>query len=93
MDTDTDTDNNYTPYERWVRRLYLTNLFHPVKMGLSNMQTLHQLLGSPMDQVRNILVQRNLGWNGWMNGFIYFRWIHFLHSFSLTVVSSYYYLL
>jgi hypothetical protein len=53
MEMDNDTENkNYTPYEKWVRRLYLTNLFHPVKMGLTNMRTLHELMGSPMDQVR-----------------------------------------
>jgi hypothetical protein len=51
MEMDADADNRYTPYEKWVRRLYLTNLFHPVKMGLDNMRTLHQLIGSPMDQV------------------------------------------
>ena len=38
-------------YEQWVRRLYMTNLFHPVKMGLTNMQRLHELLGNPMDDV------------------------------------------
>jgi hypothetical protein len=68
METDnTNTDGNeYTPYEKWVRRLYLTNLFHPVKMGLTNMRALHQLMGSPMDQVRKIEVE--YGRNGWKDG-------------------------
>jgi dihydrofolate synthase / folylpolyglutamate synthase len=38
-------------YEVWVRRLYETNLFHPVKMGLDNIHTLHAALGNPMDQI------------------------------------------
>ena len=41
----------YTDYEKWVRRLYMTNLFHPVKMGLTNMQQLHDIMGNPMDDV------------------------------------------
>lgn len=41
----------FTPYERWVRRLYQTNLFHPVKLGLRNMEELHEMLGRPMDNV------------------------------------------
>ena len=46
-----DTKEQHTSYEEWVRRLYMTNLFHPVKMGLTNMQRIHQLLGNPMDDV------------------------------------------
>lgn len=50
-----DDNNNetiqYTPYEQWVRRLYQTNLFHPVKLGLQNMQELHEHLGRPMDKL------------------------------------------
>jgi hypothetical protein len=47
-----DSENNkFTPYERWVRRLYQTNLFHPVKLGLQNMEELHAMLGRPMDNV------------------------------------------
>ena len=46
---DTMKDPNHTEYEHWVRRLYQTNLFHPVKLGLENMQQLHSLLGNPMD--------------------------------------------
>ena len=37
-------------YEVLVRKLYNTNLFHPVKMGLSNIQMLHEALGCPMDK-------------------------------------------
>ena len=46
-----DGDQKYSDYEKWVRRLYMTNMFHPVKMGLSNMQQLHDLMGNPMDDV------------------------------------------
>jgi dihydrofolate synthase/folylpolyglutamate synthase len=48
MDSD---KHKFTPYERWVRRLYQTNLFHPVKLGLQNMDELHEMLGRPMDNV------------------------------------------
>jgi dihydrofolate synthase/folylpolyglutamate synthase len=46
----------YTPYERWVRRLYMTNLFHPVKLGLTNMEALHAALGRPMDDPQRTVV-------------------------------------
>jgi hypothetical protein len=46
-----NTDSQYSDYEKWVRRLYMTNLFHPVKMGLQNVQELHELVGNPMDDV------------------------------------------
>ncbi|KAL7554109.1 hypothetical protein ACHAWF_017500 [Thalassiosira exigua] len=36
-------------YERLVRKLYLTNLYNPVKLGLENMGRLHAALGDPMD--------------------------------------------
>ena len=52
---DGEEHQRYTSYEKWVRRLYLTNLFHPVKMGLANMQQLHSLLGCPMDDVSTLL--------------------------------------
>ena len=51
----------FTPYERWVRRLYMTNLFHPVKLGLQNMHKLHEALGNPMD---NTTVIHVAGTNG-----------------------------
>jgi hypothetical protein len=56
MGTDIDNDDStftdgYTNYEKWVRRLYATNMFHPVKLGLENMHLLHKLLGNPMDDV------------------------------------------
>lgn len=44
------TAQRYTEYETWVRRLYSTNLFHPVKLGLTNMIQLYEALGRPMDQ-------------------------------------------
>ncbi|CAM9212108.1 unnamed protein product [Ectocarpus sp. 12 AP-2014] len=37
------------PYETLVRKLYQVNLFHPVKMGLTNITRLHEALGSPAD--------------------------------------------
>jgi len=46
-----ETKRQFTPYEQWVRRLYQTNLFHPVKLGLQNMNELHELLGRPMDKL------------------------------------------
>lgn len=42
--------SRYTPYERWVRRLYQTNMFNPVKLGLQNMNDLHEAMGRPMDK-------------------------------------------
>ena len=38
-------------YENLVRRLYMTNLFNPVKLGLENTIKLHEVLGSPMNNV------------------------------------------
>jgi hypothetical protein len=49
--TSTEEKSLYSGYEKWVRRLYATNMFHPVKLGLDNMKQLHQLLGNPMDDV------------------------------------------
>ena len=46
-----DDEHSWSHYERLVRKLYMTNLFNPVKLGLENMDTLHKALGSPMDQV------------------------------------------
>lgn len=51
VDTNNTEKEQFTPYEQWVRRLYQTNLFHPVKLGLQNMQSLHDLLGRPMDKL------------------------------------------
>ncbi|GMI01369.1 hypothetical protein TrLO_g1141 [Triparma laevis f. longispina] len=36
-----------TSYERLVRRLYRTNLYNPVKLGLNNIENLAQALNSP----------------------------------------------
>lgn len=47
-----DTDlgaGKHSDYERWVRRLYMTNMFHPVKLGLENIEKLYELLGNPLD--------------------------------------------
>jgi hypothetical protein len=46
--------SQYSGYEKWVRRLYATNMFHPVKLGLENMKKLHELLGNPMDDVSTV---------------------------------------
>mmetsp|Transcript_9623 Transcript_9623/g.16371 ORF Transcript_9623/g.16371 Transcript_9623/m.16371 type:complete len:556 (-) Transcript_9623:11-1678(-) len=40
----------WSNYEKLVRKLYMTNLFNPVKLGLENMEKLHKAIGSPMDQ-------------------------------------------
>ncbi len=42
-------------YEYWVRRLYDTNMFHPVKMGLTNIEHLHSALGYPIDTVPTVV--------------------------------------
>lgn len=47
--------SDHSEYEKWVRRLYMTNMFHPVKMGLTNIQQLHDLVGNPMDDVSHFL--------------------------------------
>ena len=44
-----ETGHIYTTYEKCVRRLYLTNLFHPVKLGLQNMEQLHKALDEPIN--------------------------------------------
>jgi len=57
METDPASQGvNFTRYETWVRRLYATNMFHPVKLGLENMRTLHKLLGNPMDDPNRVVV-------------------------------------
>ena len=52
IDLDANQQKELSNYERLVRKLYMTNLFNPVKLGLENMDRLHKVLGSPMDQVR-----------------------------------------
>jgi hypothetical protein len=47
-----DKEHEWSQYEQLVRKLYMTNLFNPVKLGLENMDRLHELLGRPMDRVR-----------------------------------------
>lgn len=42
---------NQSLYEKLVRRLYMTNLFHPVEMILQNIENLHEALGSLLDEV------------------------------------------
>lgn len=61
---DPQTGKAYTTYEKCVRRLYLTNLFHPVKLGLLNMERLHEALGSPMNESDSVTVVHIAGTNG-----------------------------
>jgi dihydrofolate synthase / folylpolyglutamate synthase len=42
---------HYTEYELWVRRLYATNMFHPVKLGLDNMIQLYKAIGNTLDDI------------------------------------------
>ena len=44
-------EQSFTPYEQWVRRLYMTNLFHPVKLGLQNIHQLYDALEKPLDSI------------------------------------------
>jgi len=60
---DEKTGRKYTLYEKCVRRLYITNLFHPVKLGLQNMEELHAALGNPMNK-SNVTVIHIAGTNG-----------------------------
>lgn len=81
MGTDIDNDGsiaaaNCTGYEKWVRRLYATNMFHPVKLGLENMHLLHKLLGNPMDDVSASSASNFLPFNCSIRGVI-------LSSFSV----------
>lgn len=52
ISNESSKDKEWSNYEKLVRKLYMTNLFNPVKLGLENMDLLHKALGSPMDQVR-----------------------------------------
>lgn len=51
-----NNNNSHSIYEEMVRRLYMTNLFHPVKMGLQNIEQLHEALGSPMDDPNTSII-------------------------------------
>lgn len=44
-------EKKYTLYEELIRKLYMTNLFNPVKLGLDNTFALHEAIGSPIDNV------------------------------------------
>jgi hypothetical protein len=58
-----DADPKHSLYEHWVRRLYMTNMFNPVKLGLENIEKIHSLMGNPMDDVRffaSLLCRRGL---------------------------------
>ena len=54
--TTSKEEKEWSDYERLVRKLYMTNLFNPVKLGLENMDRLHKILGSPMDKVNVLYV-------------------------------------
>lgn len=60
---DEEKAEEWTNYERLVRKLYMTNLFNPVKLGLENMDKLHGSIGSPMDR-SDIAVVHVAGSNG-----------------------------
>jgi len=62
-DNATNQHEGCSNYERLVRKLYTTNLFNPVKLGLENMVKLHEALGSPMDEP-SISVVHIAGSNG-----------------------------
>jgi dihydrofolate synthase/folylpolyglutamate synthase len=46
-----DSMQLYTDYEMAVRKLYTINMYHPVKLGLDNIQFLHGSMGNPMDRI------------------------------------------
>jgi dihydrofolate synthase/folylpolyglutamate synthase len=46
----------YSPFERWIRRLYMTPILHPVNLGLRNIMMLHEALGSPMNDPKRVVV-------------------------------------
>jgi dihydrofolate synthase/folylpolyglutamate synthase len=46
----------YSHYERWVRRLYMTPILHPVNLGLRNIEMLHEALASPMNDPNRVVV-------------------------------------
>ena len=72
-------NNNMTNYERLVRKLYKTNLFNPVKLGLENMDKLHALLNRPMDDP-NISVVHVAGSNG--KGSVSLKTAHSLQKYT-----------
>lgn len=63
-DETTSTKSTTTSeYEQLVRKLYMTNLFNPVKLGLDNMHRLHRALGKPMEKY-DVSVVHVAGSNG-----------------------------
>jgi dihydrofolate synthase / folylpolyglutamate synthase len=76
MATASSSSGNASPsdYEHWVRRLYETNMFHPVKMGLANIESLYEALGKPMDST---IVVHIAGTNG--KGSVALKTAHTLH--------------
>lgn len=70
---------NVTNYERLVRKLYMTNLFNPVKLGLENMDRLHEMLGRPMDKPE-IAVVHVAGSNG--KGSVSLKTAHTLEKYG-----------
>lgn len=55
MSQDSGEMKQPTLYEVLVRKLYMTNMFNPVKLGLKNMEDLHNLLNKPMDRVSSTM--------------------------------------
>ena len=54
--TTSKEEKEWSDYERLVRKLYMTNLFNPLKLALKHMDRLHKILGSPMDKVNVLYV-------------------------------------
>lgn len=46
-----DTLQLYSDYEMAVRKLYTINMYHPVKLGLQNIQSLHACMDECMDRI------------------------------------------
>lgn len=55
-DASSKPEQQHSSYEHWVRRLYMTNMYNPVKLGLENIEKIHSMLGNPMDDVSNAMV-------------------------------------
>lgn len=55
MSQDSGEMKQPTLYEVLVKKLYMTNMFNPVKLGLKNMEELHILMNKPMDRVSSTM--------------------------------------
>ena len=87
MPTHDENGKEYSLYERCVRRLYLTNLFHPVKMGLQNIHQLNALLGKPLDDVDKVTVIHVAGTNG--KGSVFYKLAKKLELADVSIFISF----